>query len=98
MSSFHGLFGGKTCIAAQIALASGVLKRTGVVNCGSGGSLRPSWLMPLPKMGGGGVAGVVVFGVLSAGVAGAAGAGFAGAGLGESNIYERTRSILDKEV
>src|SRR6476646_8851047 len=37
MSSFHGLSGGKTCKAARIASASGVLNRTGWVSAGIGG-------------------------------------------------------------
>src|SRR2546430_9969122 len=45
MSSFHALSTGNTCIAARIASASGVLKRTALVSTGAAPRIRPAWLM-----------------------------------------------------
>src|SRR4051812_5323386 len=42
MSSFQGLSGGKTCKAARIASASGVLNWTGRVICGIFGRSAPT--------------------------------------------------------
>ncbi len=42
MSSFHGLSRGKTCSAARILSASGVLNRTGLVTSGIFGRSAPA--------------------------------------------------------
>ena len=42
MSSFHALSAGKTCIAARIASASGVLNSTALVTLGAGPRRRPA--------------------------------------------------------
>src|SRR5205814_8800083 len=42
ISAFHGLSGGKTCRAARILSASGVLNRTGLVTSGIFGRSAPA--------------------------------------------------------
>src|SRR6476660_9020561 len=47
MSSFQALSAGKTCMAARILSASGVLNITGSLMAGNGGNGRPLECLPL---------------------------------------------------